>query len=159
MQYFESLTDEKEIKQRYKELAKQYHPDRGGDAEIMKQINTQYEKVMTGVYQTAGKSITEIDELFKQDIKMREKLNAILGLEDLIIEICGTWIWVTGDTKAHKDTLKSHGYLWASKKSAWFFRSEHNKTYGNRFVRTMDEIRYRHGTLSVVNKPRVAICA
>lgn len=35
-------TDE-EIKQRYKQLAQQYHPDKGGDAELFKKIKLAYE--------------------------------------------------------------------------------------------------------------------
>jgi hypothetical protein len=26
------------------------------------------------------------------------------------IEICGLWVWVGGETKKHKDTLKAAGY-------------------------------------------------
>lgn len=157
MKYFEGLTSESEIKSRYKELAKQYHPDKGGDTAIMQEINKQYELVLTGAYQRAGKSITEIDELFKQDVLMREKLNAILGLDNLIIEICGNWLWVTGDTKIHKSILKSNGYLWASKKEAWFFRSEQFKSFGNRRNNTLDEIRFKHGSLAVKGTPKRAI--
>lgn len=60
MKYFLGLTQELEIKARYKELAKKHHPDLGGCAEIMKEVNAQYEKCMEGMYQHAGKSITEI---------------------------------------------------------------------------------------------------
>lgn len=159
MKYFESLTQEIEIKARYKELAKTYHPDKGGCAEIMKEVNLQYEKVMQGFYQRAGKSITEIDKLFKQDLMMREKLNAILALDGLIIEICGNWLWVTGETKSHKDFLKSMGFFWASKKEAWYFRSEQFKSCGNRRSQSLDEIRYKHGSLSVKGCPRMSIGA
>ena len=157
MKYFEGLTNEAEIKARYKELAKQFHPDRGGCVETMKVINFQYEQVLNGAYQRSGKSITEIDELFKQDLAMREKLNMILMLDDLIIEICGNWIWVTGETMQHKDTLKNNGFFWACKKKAWYYRSEQFKSYGNRRNNTLDEIRFKHGSLAVKGTPRMAI--
>lgn len=35
-------------------------------------------------------------------------------------EMLGTWLWVTGDTKAHKDTLKELGFIWSGKKQAWY---------------------------------------
>jgi len=41
-QYFIDLTSTENIKARFKELAKQYHPDLGGCVEIMKEINSQY---------------------------------------------------------------------------------------------------------------------
>lgn len=157
MKYFEGLTEENLIKARYKELAKMYHPDKGGDTAIMKEVNAQYESVLTGMYQISGKSITEIDEIFKSDILLREKLNAILSFEDLIIEICGNWLWVTGDTKKCKDILKNLGFFWASKKEAWYFRSEQFKSYGNRRTQSLDEIRYKHGSLNVKGYPRRAL--
>ncbi|VVB80757.1 Uncharacterised protein [uncultured archaeon] len=157
MKYFEGLTDESSIKNRYKQLAKAHHPDLGGCVETMKIINSQYESVLSGIYQRAGKSITEIDDLFKEDIAMRQKLNAILLLDDLIIEICGNWLWITGETRKHKDILKSSGFYWASKKEAWYYRSEQFKSYGNRRLQSLDEIRYKHGSLSVKGSPRMAI--
>src|SRR5258708_38115396 len=101
MKYFEGLTEENLIKAKYKELAKTHHPDRGGRVETMKEVNRQYESVLTGLYQKAGKRITEIDELFKTDLLIREKLTAILSLDGLIIEICGNWLLIKGQTKDH----------------------------------------------------------
>lgn len=150
IQYFENLTSENEIKARYKELAKMHHPDRGGDVEIMKQINAQYETVITGCYQKAGKSITEIDELLANDMQLHAKLNEILGLDNIFIEICGSWIWVTGDTASCKEHLKKAGYFWASKKTAWYYRNDTSKSRSRKKY-SLDEIRERHGQY-VVNK-------
>ena len=150
-QYFEGLTQETEIKTRYKELAKQYHPDKGGSLEIMKAINLQYEKVMQGAYQKAGKSITEIEELLKKDALLREKLDLVITLEGLLIEVCGSWLWLTGNTKDHKERLKELNFMWANTKKAWYFRSEEKKSY-NRKTMSLEEIRYKHGSLSVGRK-------
>ncbi|WP_446788125.1 DnaJ domain-containing protein, partial [Macellibacteroides fermentans] len=37
--YFDGCKDEQEIKARYRDLAKKYHPDLGGDLETMKAVN------------------------------------------------------------------------------------------------------------------------
>lgn len=149
--YFDGLKTESEIKARYKELAKKHHPDLGGCLETMKQINNEYEKALTGMYETSGKSITEIEELLKKDVVLREKLNGILALDGLNIEICGAWLWVTGDTKSHKDALKMLRFFWAQKKLAWYWRSEEQKSY-NRKSMSLEEIRQRHGSFSVESK-------
>lgn len=44
MNYFEGVTKES-ARSRYMDLAKKYHPDRGGDGETMKLINAQYKEL------------------------------------------------------------------------------------------------------------------
>jgi hypothetical protein len=156
MKYFEGFKEEKEIKNRFKELAKQYHPDLGGDAEIMKIINDQYEKVLEGMYQASGKSITEIEELMTGNKAVAEALNKILALDGINIELCWMWIWVTGDTASVKDVLKIAGFFWASQKKAWYWRPDQAKS-NNRRKMTMDEIRYKHGSVSLTRPERKAI--
>jgi hypothetical protein len=157
IQYFEGLTSEVDIKQRYKQLAKENHPDRGGCLETMKIINLQYERVITGAYQKAGKSITEIDELLANDQRLREKLYAIIHLDDLVIELCGSWIWVTGDTKTHKETLKANQYYWSNNKCAWYWREPSKRSYNRNPKMSLDLIRYTHGSHRVERTDRVMV--
>ena len=86
MKHFEGLTKEEEIKARYKELAKKFHPDLGGDTETMKEINSQYDTVLRGFYQAAGKSLSEIDEILEKDVVLRSKIDAIItrGISKII---------------------------------------------------------------------------
>lgn len=157
MQYFEGLTLESEIKARYKELAKQNHPDLGGSLEVMKEINVQYEKVMTGAYQKEGKSITEIDELLAKDQALRTQLLKILHLEGLIIELCGCWLWITGETRTHKEALKTSGCLWSSKKCAWYWRAEEKKGWFHRNEYDLEAIRYKHGSMKLERRQYVQV--
>lgn len=85
MQYFDNLTQETEIKARYRELARSHHPDLGGDPETMVEINNQYEKVLSGHYQREGKSLSEIEALMANDLAAAEALNSILHLDDITI--------------------------------------------------------------------------
>lgn len=55
---------------------------------------------------------------------LNEALNAVFDLPGLVIEICGSWVWITGNTREHMDALKDVGFKWASKKKAWYFRPE-----------------------------------
>ena len=41
------LDSEATIRERYRELARRYHPDRGGDSEAMQRLNAAYERVLT----------------------------------------------------------------------------------------------------------------
>ncbi len=153
---FSNLLTEKEIKDQYKKLAKLHHPDLGGCTEMMKQINTEYEKALTGLYQSGGKSITEIDDLLKADSVIRESLMKILAIGDLIVELCGEWIWVTGETQKARELLKVAGFMWASKKKAWFWRAAGKRSY-NRTEWGLDEIRSKHGSTTVRSRPSMAL--
>lgn len=144
-QFFSNIASESEAKARYKELAKKYHPDLGGCVETMKAINLQYEKVLTGVYQKAGKSITEIDDLLEKSKGLAEKLCEIIACPCVIVELCGNWIWITGETRAVKDKLKQAGFFWACKKSAWYWRSEESARISKGKTLSLDEIRQKHG--------------
>ena len=151
MRYFEGLSDEREIKVRYKELAKEHHPDKGGCSEVMKEINNQYEDVIRGCYQLAGKSITEIDELLSNDAVMREKLSAILLIDGIVIELCGSWLWVTGDTMSCKARLKELGFFWAVKKRAWYFHTEEKKRKYRKGME-LNLIREKYGSQAIKKK-------
>ncbi len=151
MNYFEGLFEESEIKKRYKELAKANHPDVGGNTEVMQSINAQYREVLKGAYQKAGMSISEIDALLAKDLQALSALSLIIGIEGIEVELCGSWIWVTGDTRAVKEKLKESNFRFSGKKKAWYWRSPDEK---QRFFRgkkslSLDDIRMRHGSSSL----------
>ena len=64
----------------------------------------------------------------------------------VIFEVAGNWIWISGDTKAHKDAIKALGCKWASKKQMWFYRPDEYKASRNRKEHSIDEIREMYGT-------------
>jgi hypothetical protein len=157
MLYFEGLKSSADLKLRYRDLAKIYHPDRGGCSETMKIINDQYKKCLNGAYQSEGKSLTEIENLLKDDVLAMGVLNSILHLENICVELVGCWIWVTGDTKHVKDSLKSAHFKWARMKKAWYWRPGDQKfrRWGKQF--SLDEIRYKHGSERINKSNRLSI--
>ena len=158
MKYFEGLTEEKEIKERYRKLAKEHHPDRGGDAQIMIMITAQYEEVLRGHYQKAGKSLTEIEELLNMDFAVAQKIREIILLENVMVELCGSWIWLSGETKASKERIKQAGFNWSQPKKMWYWRPQKEKfrRWGKSY--SMDEIRFRHGSNVVTANKNFALC-
>jgi curved DNA-binding protein CbpA len=144
MQYFNNVTSIEEAKKIYRELAKQHHPDKGGDVEVMKAINNEYDficaKILKGEHATAEEfnSNWEASQLFK------ERINSIINTEGLIIEIVGLWIWVTGNTYPNRELLKSSGYFFASKKQAWYWRPEH--AAGGRGKYNLEQLKNKYGS-------------
>jgi len=135
-----------ELKRVYHALAFKHHPDRGGDTATMQAINAEYDRLFGVVGsthrnaegQTYTKATTETPEDFKAVIE------ALVGLPGLIIEIIGRFVWVTGNTRQHKDTLKALDFRFNGKKSAWYLAPEgwHRRT---RKQFDLDEIRDMFG--------------
>jgi len=155
MNYFVGCQTQDEFKQRYKELAKKNHPDLGGCSEDMKAINEEYEKGFRENYKKSGTEYEgmDVEDLLKEDRELREKLYAILGIEGIEIELCGTWLWLTGNTREVRDVLKRNDFKWARKKSAWYFHTgAYSKRGKKRF--TLDEIRVMHGSANIKTNTR-----
>ncbi len=145
------ITPEK-TKAAYRAAAKLYHPDKGGSNEMMQIVNEAYEilKNYEGCIQ-----IDEDDPGFEYAGILNEAINKIIHLPGIEIEVCGNWVWVTGNTKPHAKILGRKeggaGFYYASKKKAWYFRPEEWKS-SSRGSLTLDEIRDNYGSQSVRNK-------
>jgi curved DNA-binding protein CbpA len=121
--YFQTATTVEDIKSTYRNLAFQYHPDRGGDAEIMKEINRQYQDALKAL---DGRTFGEKEYRYKEDVEqeLMEKIQTLLKLTSLDIALIGYWIWVTGDTRNHKERLKAEGLKWHRERKAWYYKPQ-----------------------------------
>lgn len=107
--YFANLRTPEEIKKRYFELAKQHHPDHGGDVATMQEINRQFADAL----QRAASGRAEGEE---QQHARRECpadfvaiIDKLIRLDGLTLEIVGSWLWISGATYAHREEVKSPG--------------------------------------------------
>lgn len=145
MKWFNECKTVDEVKATYKKLAKQHHPDLGGDTVTMQEINKEYAFACAKVIKGANFS----DEKTEQEIKFSEEyrvaLEKIIHLEDVNIELVGFWIWVTGNTYPVKAILKDAGFFFASKKLAWYFRTGEYQV-SSRGEKSLDEIRSKYGS-------------
>jgi len=147
----ETLED---LKMQYRQLAMIHHPDRGGDTEIMKEINAEYDtlfpklkdvhKNKDGETYTASQASSETSDNFK------DLIDQLMKMDDIVIEIIGCFVWVTGDTKPHKEKLKSLKFRWHSKKKAWYLKPEDYRKRSHKDY-DLEEIRAMYGTTGQVN--------
>ena len=151
--YFAQCRCSEDLKELYYKLAMENHPDRGGDLETMKAINAEFDSAFlrlkdihrsikdeTEPYYTAKKSTTETAGEF------RDIIEALLKMDGITVELIGRWIWVTGNTKEYKDTLKAMGFRWAPKKLAWSWHKDEDWT-SSRGKYSLDDIRARYGSI------------
>lgn len=154
MKYFTNCKTAEELKKEYRRLAKELHPDLGGDTEEFKVMQNEFEKMwerLKNVHknsdgETYTKESTETAEEFIHIIEV------LTPLKDILVEICGSWVWVSGNTKEYKEILKELKFKYAHKKQAWYYHTEPYKKKGKREL-TLDEIRDMFGSQSYQKKP------
>ncbi|MEO7213376.1 MAG: J domain-containing protein [Mucilaginibacter sp.] len=149
MKWFNECKTIDEVKAEYKRLAKLYHPDLGGDTAIMQEINKAYAFASAKAIKGANLSDEETENEILSSEAYRKAIEAIIYLDGILIELVGAWIWVTGNTRPNKEILKAAGFLFASKKVAWYFRTaEYKVSKGSK--KSLDEIREKYGS-EVIN--------
>ncbi len=121
----------KELRKQYKMEAAKLHPDKGGNEAEMAKLNEEYQTK---------------EALLNLDDELMQAVEKIMNLDGINIEICGTWIWVSGDTRANKDTLKEAGFRWAKKKMMWYYRKAEDAHYHRGKGATMAHIREKYGS-------------
>jgi len=121
-----------EVKKRYHKLAFAHHPDINhypGATEDMQEINAAYHAALKGMDQqtTTGADKRQHTYHYNADIEQAiiDKINALLALRmtRVEIELIGTWVWINGDTKPHKEDLKALKCSWHSKRHCWYWHN------------------------------------
>ncbi len=154
MKWFNECQTLEEVKATYKKLAKQYHPDLGGDTVTMQEINKEYAFASAKAIKGANLSEEETEHEILSSEEYRKAIEKIIHLDGITIELVGYWIWVTGDTYPVRAILKDAGFFFAPKKLAWYFRTaEYKVSKGGK--KSLDEIRDKYGSEVLNdNKPK-----
>ena len=144
---FQDIEGINEAKKIYTTLATKLHPDIGGSEEDFKILNEIYNNLIEHKIYFSNSS--------KFDIELEKIISLILHFENINIELVGSWIWVSGDTREIKEKLKEIGFKWASKKKMWYYGEMKAK---NPNPKSLDEIKAKYGseTLKSNEKKKIA---
>lgn len=151
MRYFENCKTAEALKKAYHKAAARLHPDNGGNEADFKIMKAEYERMferLKNIHENAAgetyeKDTTETASAFADII---EKVVTFRGVE---VEIIGTWIWLTGNTKEYKEAIKAAGFFWSKNKTAWYYNGDTDRKKKHRGYYSMEGLRDKWGTVKV----------
>ena len=130
------------VQLRYDELCKIF-----SDHEpMLLALKTEYSTLMSVL--TDSKPV----ELVKEEATVSEKIKELqetVNPEGLHLEICGTWLWITGKTFQIKDTLKELGFRYSANKLSWYYRRQDDHRSGNQKPVPFEFIKEKYGSKEV----------
>lgn len=158
------LANVTDLKTAFYGLVKKHHPDvAGGSNEDMKQIIAEYEYLFKNVHELgkAGMTADEVKKDFHSlDDNFREQIIKVAFLDDIIIEIIGSWVWVSGNTSKHYDIFKGAGFKWSGGKKAWYWYNGMNaqKYYRHAHCKNLNEVKkyHAHSTVNMDKQKQLA---
>ena len=158
--YFSNCKTIEGAKRLYHKLAVQNHPDLGGNLEIMQAINNEYDIIaerLKNIHESVnGEQYTTEQKTTEIPADFRDLINKLIHLDGINIELVGRWIWLTGNTFFHKDTIKSLNFKYASNKKAWYWHSEQDGTANKRSM-SLEQIKEKYGCTAFQTNSRMAI--
>jgi hypothetical protein len=105
------------------------------------------------------------EESFDEKSKYKEKENLpiadiinkiakLLDNDDIEIEIVGSWLWISGDSKQYKNEIKEAGFKFSNAKKMWFYscKTEYKAIKSNIDI---DKIRLKYGSEILKNKSQL----
>lgn len=146
MKYFNGVTTLDELKAAYRRLAKKLHPDHGGSTEAMQALNAEYESLFQILKDKHNATADEYHQTTEAPHEFIDIINALLKLDGLEVELCGSWLWIGGETLKHREALKAAGCRWSKNKAKWYWRHPEDARPHKGHSKSMDYIRVKYGS-------------
>lgn len=155
--FFDGVSSLNELKTAYYKLVMVHHPDRGGDVAVMQRINAEHDEMFSrlkNAQNVQAKTDSDVKETTETPEEFREIVQLLLSLEGVEVELCGAWLWLSGDTYPHKDALKAAGCRWSRSKQRWYWRHEEKGCHWSRGKCSMVDIREKYGSKVLVSNQK-----
>ena len=145
--WFTGVTNIEDLRKKYRELLKIYHPDNGGNVTDMQSINAEYDTLfadLSKVHKSDKQSYTH-----EENERFKAILNEIIAF-NMTIEVIGSWVWCF-NAYPYKDRLKTLGFTWCSKKKAWVWHDEPYHRHHRKDI-PLSHIRQKYGSQTIRNQ-------
>jgi curved DNA-binding protein CbpA len=147
MQYFKNIETLEALRKAYLQYALKFHPDKGGNIEKFKEMQAEYESLLNGKINSHNFNTDKPGHktTYEYEQSLRDIIDALMSIPDLIIEICGSWVWVRGKTYENRNALKYHGLRYSKGKKAWYYTRNFIRKKNYKGL-SMGKIRKKYGS-------------
>ena len=146
MKFFTNCRTLDELKKEYRRLTMIHHPDHGGDTATMAAINNEYAERFELLKKAHNAQADEAHQTTEAPEEFITIISELLKYPGLIVELCGSWLWISGDTRPVKEQLKAAGCRWSSNKKMWYWHHAEDGAQWSRGKKTMSQIRQKYGS-------------
>lgn len=123
--YFSPEMGIEELRKNFRKLCLELHPDKGGNAEEFKAMKNEYDYFCSlQAAGEAGKANAENRSArftAETEKELREALERFLSIPGIIVEICGSWLWISGNTFPVHEQIKALGAKFSGQKKMWYW--------------------------------------
>jgi hypothetical protein len=164
--YFSECTTFKEFKARFRELAKEFHPDYGGNAENFKAMSNEYQakldyftRIDTRVEDILkyGASGTSRASSIEDEYELARRVDKLVNKLGLTVNISGEWIWIQRESVSRiagddvmrnfkiKTALLALGFTFSKKYDAYHWTAHYGTYEENNY--TLSDLFNRFGNI------------
>ena len=148
--YFVDCKTIEELRAEFKVLCMKLHPDKvGGDSSLFVEMKNEYDNLLHLFSASEAGRANGLGQqaryTYESESELAKKIEELMNVVDITIEICGSWLWVGGNTYPVKDRIKAMGCKFSGTKKLWYWSSSivEGKKRG---IYTMDKIRNKFGS-------------
>lgn len=163
MTYFKNCKTIEDVKETYRKLAKKLHPDCGGNADEFKKMSAEYTTAYNrfkNVHRSQAADQEEKTE-YRTEYSAEEFadiINKVIHLDGVEIDIVGTWVWLSGNTYPHRETIKAAGFFFSSKHKKWYYNGNTKKSKKHSKL-SYEEVKNIHGCKTVKTAAQARLTA
>lgn len=123
--YFNEIMNIEELRKLFKEYCLKLHPDKGGIHEDFIQMKDEYDNILTIVCDretlTAMNEGREAKFNFDFETALYSVIIQLMNIPGIEIEICGSWVWIGGNTMPVHEKIKELGCKFSKSKMKWYY--------------------------------------
>lgn len=122
--------------------------------DLFKEEMTQEERIKTNLAKDIEKLLQQVTQtqtaLPEPAITIHEKILPLQALESITIELVGSWYWISGETKKHKDIIKATGARYSAKRKKWYwYEGIEGSRRGRYSKKSYEEIKETYGYIAL----------